>query len=170
MSNLKGNIASKQGLTGEVSNVVPTQKVENNQITCYSTGVTTQGVQWSQPSVIFNSSFQVGDKLTLTPDNKVLIGEGITWVEVSATLSLTPDSYDLSGDIIIIEQAPNGSVIDYIEVHNKDKNKTYHITPRMLFVDEGCTIRLAHYTDANENIFTTTSNSKATSLTVKAVG
>ena len=143
---------------------------ETNCITCYSQNQTTPGTKWAQPSVIYTSHYQIGDKITLASDNYVDIGPGVNMVEICATLSLTSDSYDYDGDIAIVIYKNDGTFYKEFVVRDPSKKKTYHISNFIVSVAEGYRIKMGHYTGAATDSFTTYDGSNATFLTVKAIG
>jgi len=143
---------------------------ETNCITCYSQNQTTPGTKWAQPSVIYTSHYQVGDKITLASDNYVDIGPGVNMVEICATLSLTSDSYDYDGDIAIVIYKNDGTFYKEFVVRDPSKKKTYHISNFIVPVAEGYRIKMGHYTGAATDSFTTYDGNNATFLTVKAIG
>ena len=150
--------------------------MESNIITCYSRGMDTYGSKDYTPWVRFNDFLKVGNKLSIDEDyyDRVVIGKGVSYVEVSGTLCLTEDSYDYKGDIVILLCGPNGrdvhNVLNVIEVQDSTKGKTYHITPCVLSVGEGYSIAMGHYTGAETDYYITAYSERATHLTVKVVG
>lgn len=124
--------------------------------------VTTSGVYEKVP---LNRSTQIGKKLTLNNNGQVVVGTGVSYVEISAKAILAGSYVTTGGKNLVVQK--NGSIVDRTWLNFETKhNDNISLPATIIEVQEGDIITLGYYGVKNDSL---SGGIAFTHLTVKSI-